>query len=199
MSATAPRQTAEARREAVLDAATREFAKKGLHGASTDDIARAAGISQPYLFRLFGTKKELYLATAQRTIDDLYTVFADAARGKTGLDALHAMGEAYETVMVDRDRLMLMLKCWASCDDPEICEGVRGAWRDLVDLAERASGRVAGSGQRVLLEGCAPDDPDGHGCIRPAGAMVESAHRGLPDRHDRLARETRFFRIKVSD
>ena len=140
MSATAPRQTAEARREAVLDAATSEFAKKGLHGASTDDIARAAGISQPYLFRLFGTKKELYLATAQRTIDGLYTVFADAARGKTGLDALHAMGEAYETVMADRDRLMLMLKCWASCDDPEICEGVRGAWRDLVDLAERASG-----------------------------------------------------------
>src|SRR6185369_12434494 len=90
--------------------------------------------------RLFGTKKELYLATAGRTIAELYDVFADAARGKTGIDALHAMGEAYNTVMGDRDRLMLMLKCWASCDDPEICEAVRGAWRDLVDLAERASG-----------------------------------------------------------
>ena len=67
-------------------------------------------------------------------------MFADASRGKTGMDALHAMGEAYNTVMADRDRLMLMLKCWASCDDPEICESVRGAWRDLVDLAERASG-----------------------------------------------------------
>ncbi len=124
----------------MLDAATREFARKGLHGASTDDIARAAGISQPYLFRLFGTKKELYLATSQRTIHHLYDVFADASRGRTGMDALHAMGEAYNTVMADRDRLMLMLKCWASCDDPEICEAVRGAWRDLVDLAERASG-----------------------------------------------------------
>ena len=50
------------------------------------------------------------------------------------------MGEAYEAVMADRDRLMLMLKCWASCDDPEICEVVRGGWRDLVDLAERVSG-----------------------------------------------------------
>jgi len=140
MTTTAPRQTADERRAAVLDAATREFALKGLHGASTDDIARAAGISQPYLFRLFGTKKELYLATAQRTVDHLYEVFADAARGKTGMEALHAMGEAYETVMADRDRLMLMLKCWASCDDPEICEGVRASWRDLVDLAERASG-----------------------------------------------------------
>ena len=138
--ATTQRKTAEERRIAVLDAATVEFARRGLHGASTDDIARAAGISQPYLFRLFGTKKELYLATAQRTVDDLYRVFADAARGKSGIEALHAMGEAYETVMGDRDRLMLMLKCWASCDDPEICESVRGAWRDLVDLAERASG-----------------------------------------------------------
>jgi len=140
MVETTTRHSAAERREAVLAAATHEFAVKGFHGASTEVIARAAGISQPYLFRLFGTKKELYLATSQRTVDHLYEVFADAARGKTGIDALHAMGEAYETVMLDRDRLMLMLKCWASCDDPEICESVRGSWRDLVDLAERASG-----------------------------------------------------------
>jgi AcrR family transcriptional regulator len=140
MSTTSQRQTADERRIAVLDAATVEFARKGLHGASTEDIARAAGISQPYLFRLFGTKKELYLATAGRTVAELYDVFAAAAAGKAGMDALHAMGQAYETVMADRDRLMLMLKCWASCDDPEICEAVRSSWRDLVDLAERASG-----------------------------------------------------------
>ena len=53
-------------------------------------------------------------------------MFAEAARGKTGMPALHAMGDAYETVMADRDRLMLMLKCWASCDDPEICEAFAG-------------------------------------------------------------------------
>lgn len=136
----ATRQTAEERRVAVLDAATREFSARGLHGASTEDIARAAGISQPYLFRLFGTKKQLYLAASQRAIDELYDVFSRAAAGKTGMEALHAMGEAYETVMADRDRLMLMLKCWASCDDPEICEVVRATWRNLADLAERASG-----------------------------------------------------------
>jgi AcrR family transcriptional regulator len=138
--ATTQRQTAEERRAAVLAAATREFAEKGLHGASTEDIARAAGISQPYLFRLFHTKKELYLATTRQTVDHLYAVFADAARGKTGIDALEAMGEAYNIVLGDHDRLMLMLKCWASCDDPEICEAVRSSWRDLVDLAERSSG-----------------------------------------------------------
>lgn len=134
------RSSAEARRAAVLAAARSEFAAKGLHGASTEDIARSAGISQPYLFRLFGTKKALYLATAQAAIDELHDVFAQAAAGKQGMEALHAMGEAYETVMADRERLLLMLKCWASCDDSEICEAVRAAWRNLADLAERASG-----------------------------------------------------------
>ena len=117
-----------------------EFARKGLHGASTEDIARAAGISQPYLFRLFGTKKELYLATAKRTVDDLYQVFAEAAAGRPAPKRSRRWVRPTRRVLADQDRLMLMLKCWASCDDPEICEGVRSAWRDLVDLAERASG-----------------------------------------------------------
>ena len=67
----------------MLDAATHEFAVKGYHGASTEDIARAAGISQPYLFRLFGSKKELYLAAVQRCIDEMYVAFTAAAKGKT--------------------------------------------------------------------------------------------------------------------
>ena len=60
------------RREAVLEAAAAEFSRKGLHGASTDAIAKAAGISQPYLFRLFGTKKELYLATSRLKMEEVY-------------------------------------------------------------------------------------------------------------------------------
>src|SRR5258708_7627836 len=111
MTTTTQRQTADERREAVLIAATHEFAVKGLHGASTEDIARAAGISQTYLFRLFGTKKELYLATAGRAVNHLYEVFADAARGKQGLNELRAMVYAYETVMPDRDRQLLQHQC----------------------------------------------------------------------------------------
>jgi len=60
------RQSAVARRERVLDAATHLFAARGLHGTTTADIARQAGISQPYLFRLFGTKMALFLAAADR-------------------------------------------------------------------------------------------------------------------------------------
>ncbi len=132
------RQTADERRLAVLDAATHEFAVKGYHGASTDDIARASGISQPYLFRLFGSKKELYLAAMQRCIDETYAAFSAAAQGKTGQEALHAMGEAYMGIATDHDRLMLMLKTWSS-DDPDLRRHSRTAWRNLVDLAEQSS------------------------------------------------------------
>ncbi len=137
---TTTRQTAEERREAVLAAAAREFARNGLHGASTDVIAKDAGISQPYLFRLFGTKKELYLATAARRMEETYQVFERAARGKHGEEALRAMGEAYTGLIEDREHLKLMLQCFAGCDDPEVREAVRLVWRDLVELAERASG-----------------------------------------------------------
>jgi AcrR family transcriptional regulator len=141
MSATTTRQTAEERREAVLAAAASEFARSGLHGASTDAIARAAGISQPYLFRLFGTKKELYLATADRKMEELYLVFERASRGKTGEEARRAMGDAYQELIADRERLQLMMQCMAAAaDDPEIRESVRRVWRDLVELVARVTG-----------------------------------------------------------
>jgi AcrR family transcriptional regulator len=139
MTSTATRQTAAGRRDTVLDAATKEFAAKGYHGTSTEDIARTAGISQPYLFRLFGSKKGLYVAAQQRCVDELYTLFAEAAKGKTGKEALFAMAEAYQGIMQDHDRMMLMLKSWATGDDPDIRRVSRAAWRDLVDLAEQTS------------------------------------------------------------
>ena len=140
MSVATTRQTADERREAVLVAAASEFSRKGLHGASTDAIAKAAGISQPYLFRLFGTKKELYLATTRLKMEETYQVFEQASRGKTGMEALHAMGDAYTGLIEDRERLQLMLQCFAAAEDPEIRTDLRRVWRDLVELAERTSG-----------------------------------------------------------
>jgi AcrR family transcriptional regulator len=140
MSTVVPRQTANERREAVLEAAASEFSRKGLYGGSTDAIAKAAGISQPYLFRLFGSKKELYRATAERKMEEVYQLFEQASRGKTGPEALLAMGDAYQSMIADRERLQLMLQCFAACEDPDVREGVRRVWRDLVELVERVSG-----------------------------------------------------------
>src|SRR5262245_33349542 len=139
MSTTARLSAAE-RREQIVAAAQEEFARRGLHGTSTEDIARRAGISQPYLFRLFGTKKELFLASAERCLRDTYETFVDAAAGKQGEEALHAMGAAYVEPLGDRSRLLGQMQAYAACDDPEVCAAVRRGYGELVQLVERVSG-----------------------------------------------------------
>ena len=74
-----PRMSADERREAIVAAGVDEFAAKGLAGASTDAIARRAGVSQPYVFQLFGTKKDLFLAVVRRCFERTRITFEDAA------------------------------------------------------------------------------------------------------------------------
>jgi AcrR family transcriptional regulator len=81
MVAVHERKTKDERREEILDAALAVFADKGLHGASTEEIARRAGISQPYIFRLFGTKKELYIAGVSRCFRQTLELMQRAAEG----------------------------------------------------------------------------------------------------------------------
>src|ERR671931_269246 len=138
--ATVTRQSAEERREAVLDAAQIEFAARGLHGASTEEIARRAGISQPYVFRLFGTKKELFKAAVARCMRETLESFQRAAEGKRGEEALEAMGRAYvSSLLADRTRLRAQLEAYAACDDPEVRKVVRNGYGDLVTYVERVS------------------------------------------------------------
>jgi AcrR family transcriptional regulator len=148
------RKTAEERREAILAEALHEFAAKGLAGASTDTIARRAGISQPYLFRLFGTKKELFVASADRCLRETREAFRRAAEGKRGEEALEAMGHAYmEMITGDPARLRAQLQSYAACDDPEICGVVRRGYGDLVEFVERASGLPADRVMRFFAKG----------------------------------------------
>jgi AcrR family transcriptional regulator len=138
---TATRLTAAARRESILDAALAEFAERGLDGASTEAIAARAGISQPYVFRLFGTKKELFKASVSRCFRETLETFQRAAEARRGEEALEAMGRAYvEELLVDRVRLRAQMQAYAACDDPDICEVVRNGFGDLVSYAERVSG-----------------------------------------------------------
>ena len=147
MTTNAPRQTAGERRVAVLEAANVEFALRGLHGASTDAIARRAGISQPYLFRLFGSKKELFIAVIDdcfaRTLDS----FRAAASGTTGSAALDAIGHAYaESLESDSTMLQGQLQSYAaSVEDVDIRDATARGFGRLVDYVETVSGadRVA--------------------------------------------------------
>jgi len=137
----AERKTAEERREEILEAALVEFAAHGLYGGSTEAIARTVGISQPYVFRLFGTKKELFTATIERCMRGTLEMMQSAAAGLKGEEALHAIGEAYaERLATDPTYLHSQMQAYAACDDPAIRTVVRNGYRELVDYVERVSG-----------------------------------------------------------
>ena len=137
----AERKSKEVRREEILDAAMTVFAEKGLYASSTEEIARIAGISQPYVFRLFGTKKELYMAVVARCFRRTLELMQQAAEGKRGRDALDAIGQAYgELLATDRTYLRAQMQAYAACDDADICAAAQQGYGDLVTYVERVSG-----------------------------------------------------------
>jgi AcrR family transcriptional regulator len=154
MAIPAERKTKEVRREEILDAAMEVFAEQGYHGASTEEIARRAGISQPYVFRLFGTKKDLFIAVDTRCFRQTLEIFQRAAEGKRGDEALQAIGEAYgELLATDRTYLRGQMQAYAACDDPQICEVVRNGYGDLVTYVERVSGADPATVARFFAKG----------------------------------------------
>jgi len=140
---TRQRIPASERRDALIDAAVHEFAHGGLHGTPVDKIARRVGVAQPYVFSLFGSKKELFLAAVERGFELVAATFTRAATEFDPANAppdtnLHrAMGQAYmEMLDSDRDYLMLQLHAYAACDDEEIRDRVRAFYARLVAHVE---------------------------------------------------------------
>src|SRR6266571_4373743 len=131
---TGVRMSAQERREMVLEAAVAEFALHGLAGTSTENVARRAGISQPYLFRLFPTKKALFLALVERCYQRIEERFIAAAGDKTGDAALEAMGDEYERLLDDRTLLLLQMHTYAACEDPDLRPAARAGFKRLWTL-----------------------------------------------------------------
>src|SRR3954468_2762505 len=124
-----PRMSAEDRRLELVDIAFRHFAAGGFNGTSTEDIAREAGISQPYLFRLFRTKRGLFLACVDRGHEQIADVFREAAAGAS--EPMEAMGHAYEDrLLPDRHALMFQMQSHAT-GDAEIHARVREGFNEL--------------------------------------------------------------------
>jgi AcrR family transcriptional regulator len=129
----APRRSAEDRREELVGIAFRHFAEGGFHGTSTEAIAREGGISQPYLFRLFRTKRELFLACIERCYAGVGRVFEEAVEGVAPEERLHAMGKAYEQrLLPDRHALRFQMQAYAVASDPQFQEAVRSGYGELV-------------------------------------------------------------------
>jgi AcrR family transcriptional regulator len=140
------RLSAAERRVEVVEAAVKAFASGGLHGTSTEEIARLAGVSQPYLFRLFGTKRDLFLAALERMFSRLEHEM-NAAADKPLLDipgdyspVLASIGFRYGKLLEDQSLLRLQLHGFAACDDPEIRAFVSRRFSDLIALVSERSG-----------------------------------------------------------
>ncbi|HLM86608.1 MAG TPA: TetR/AcrR family transcriptional regulator [Solirubrobacteraceae bacterium] len=155
------RVPAAERREELISAAVHEFARTGLHGTPVERIARRVGVAQPYVFSLFGSKRELFLAALERGFDQVARTFeraaADYREGRAlasspvsspegegegeCADALEAMGRAYKQLLSsDRDYLMLQHQSYAACDDELVRARVRHRYAELVALAGALSG-----------------------------------------------------------
>ena len=132
------RMSGSQRRSQVLKIAAEEFANGGLHGASVELIARQAGITQPYVFRLFGTKKALFVELVVAAFDRMTEGMRDAAGAETGLVALARMGARYNQMLADRTSLLLQLQGFAACGDAGVRDAVRGSfgrmWRAAADI-----------------------------------------------------------------
>jgi AcrR family transcriptional regulator len=145
------RVPAAERREALISAAVHEFAHGGLRGTPVERIARRVGVAQPYVFSLFPSKRDLFIAALERSFERLADTFTGAAAGfHDGTapadceDALQAMGGAYKELLVsDRDYLMLQHQSYAACDDEVVRASVRHRFAEMVDLVRELSGADA--------------------------------------------------------
>jgi AcrR family transcriptional regulator len=138
------RKSAEERREEILAVALEHFAAGGYHGTSTETIARDAGISQPYLFRLFRTKRELFLACNDRACEKVLDAFRRAAAAAPPGERLAAMGHAYvHELLPDRHALLMLMQGYAAVSDPTIQEHVRRRYGEVVTEVGRLSGADA--------------------------------------------------------
>ncbi len=144
---TRQRVPAAERRDALIEAAVHEFAHGGLHGTPVDRIARRVGVAQPYVFSLFASKRELFLAAVERGFERVGQVFAKAAAefdpdtAPPDMDVFRAMGQAYvQLLKSDPDYLMLQHQSYAACNDPEVRERVRSLYARLVAGVREVSG-----------------------------------------------------------
>jgi AcrR family transcriptional regulator len=132
-----PRVPAAQRRDALIDAAVEEFAHGGLHATPVDRIARRVGVAQPYVFSLFPTKRDLFIAAVERCFQRVTDHFAAAPE-----PTLASIGDSYlELIAADRNLLTLQLHAYAAaCEDAVIADHVRAAYARLTDAVRARTG-----------------------------------------------------------
>lgn len=152
-----PRLNAEERRADVIEAAIKAFAIGGYAGTSTEEVARLAGVSQPYVFRLFGSKQALFLAAVERCFAHVREAFVEAARhplpGSDFHPVLSAIAARYAEMLKDLTLLRLQLHAYAASSDPVIRDFVRAEFARLIATVSEVAGVPASELRPFFAEG----------------------------------------------
>jgi AcrR family transcriptional regulator len=145
---------AEDRRELVLVAATVVFGDYGYVGATTDRVAKAAGVSQPYVVRMFGTKEQLFLEVLRRALDRLLATFRGVlADPRPDVDVHHRLGVAYVELLDDRGLLLSLMHAFVLGSDPVIGPYAREGYLEVYALLREEAGFDAGQAREFLAGG----------------------------------------------
>ena len=150
------RSTADARRPLVVARAVTVFARLGYYATPVTAVADAAGISQAYVFRLFGDKLGLFVAALDHCyarVVDAMRAGADRARGDSPSAVLAAMGDAYAELLADRDLVMLQVHAQSAAAVPEIGVALRRGYATLVAFVQARSGAADDEVQRFIAYG----------------------------------------------
>lgn len=143
------RKTADERREEVIAAAIVEFATYGYYGGSTERIAAAAGISQPYVLRLFGTKKAIFLAAFHRVCSNIMETWrianarldrGERASPPTPTERLDAMGQSFLDLVTNVNDLRLVLQGFSSAEDDDIRAAAHAGLKEMFDWVWQTTG-----------------------------------------------------------
>jgi len=143
------RMSGAERRDQILGAARTVFAEGG-YAASTDEIARAAGVSQPYVVRLFGSKRDLFLAAYRQATDQIIAALGAVPAGP---DAQERMGEAYVGLVADRDLLRLVMHGFVAATDPEVGRAARHCLGEAFRLFRERTGQGDDEAVRFVATG----------------------------------------------
>lgn len=147
--------TAEERRATVLRTAIHAFAARGYYGTTTSEVAKEAGISQAYVYRLFPDKEALFVAVIEHCSTRIRECFAEAGAAASGSDpatVLDALGGGYARLIADRDLLLVMhANCAAS--EPAIRDAVQAGYARQVEYVRAISGADDADIQRFLATG----------------------------------------------
>jgi AcrR family transcriptional regulator len=135
----ASRQPAEVRRDQLVQAALRVFARAGYRSTGTLDIAREAGVGEPTIYRYFADKKDLYLEVLRRSSDLILAGWKEvAAQESNPLRALTAIGNwYYRSVTQEPDPLWVRARAHAESQDEEIRAVVREGYAQCFQFVRK--------------------------------------------------------------